>query len=413
MTVYTTKWWVNADSVSTTWPAVPRVGLLPNRFTARTGERMTGCEQNRAYSLQFSSRRRLMVGLLVLAFAAPACRPERVETRDRVPGRGTGSKSETTIEPQDESLLPGHTEATVTTAAYNGWRCMSFETEGIGDRPRACFSPGYEWFFVLDTSDSSIRVYDRQFQLVQKANNSACFGLPLDRPEDLFADEMFLYVADTRNSRVVVFDRSLSPVWVINTFAPPAKIVVDRQRNVFVMAKDHKVSLVQVISYSGELIGEFGDRVPSYLSNISPLTTISGDIAIDDAGYVYVIYSHYYLVRKYTAEGKLIHSVEIGLGVPGTSLVDLNNPSTSRTHLTGSCSWSESGLAVSVVLPSPHTGANLWSVDILDVSGRHKVRVFIPDIIFPQQSWVIEGSLLILDGVSGKGVFRWDADYEF
>jgi len=103
--------------------------------------------------------------------------------------------------------------------------------------------------FVVDRSNSAIYVLDNQYNYIDTFGNE---GLgKLDTPQGIFVTDEFIYVADSKNQRVAIYDHQLTYVREIGTPDDPTfkqfpedkgyefrplKVTVDRTGRVYVIA---------------------------------------------------------------------------------------------------------------------------------------------------------------------------------
>jgi sugar lactone lactonase YvrE len=145
-----------------------------------------------------------------------------------------------------------------------------------------------------------------------------------------------LYVADTRNGRISVFDKQGTPLSQIgtpspgdqNTFAPPGTL---RDPWGVAIAKDGTVYVadtwnhrVQVFSAEGQFLRGWGgfEQVPSNQPGSPNGFWGPRDITIDPANNVYVADTGNKRIRVYTSDGQFIRNI----GVAGAGPGGLNEP---------------------------------------------------------------------------------------
>ncbi|UVI29076.1 YIP1 family protein [Paenibacillus spongiae] len=97
------------------------------------------------------------------------------------------------------------------------------------------------------------------FNIVEKDENGEEKKVPLSRPEDIFIDSRDqVYVADTGNARIVVFDQWGNHIRTIgkDVLGKPTGVFVDEEGTVYVA--DYRNEKIYMFREDGTLINEFG-----------------------------------------------------------------------------------------------------------------------------------------------------------
>jgi len=167
--------------------------------------------------------------------------------------------------------------------------------------------------YVADSENHRVQVFDRQGHLVRiigkKGKGDGEFLVPTDVAVD---EEGCLYVVDCRNRRVQKFDPNGNYLlqWGSSgrrgdaiQFAVPSGIAVGRSGAVYV--GDAKLGRIQCFDRTGHLLFSFGEkgRGPGRLSRPTYLAT-------DREGNLYVVDSGYVRIQKYDPRGNLLASME-------------------------------------------------------------------------------------------------------
>ncbi len=184
------------------------------------------------------------------------------------------------------------------------------------DSPRDLFVDKNDRVFIADAANDRIIVCNRYLQYVFDidtfTNNQ---GVPdsLDNPQGVFVSDKYIYVADTDNNRIVLFDldgnyadtveEPKADVFPANSIYKPVALAVDDSGRMYIVSS---TTYMGVISIAPD--GEFQGFIGAQKVSISPLeilwrkfqtkeqretttqfiSTEFNNITIDDDGFIYV-----------------------------------------------------------------------------------------------------------------------------
>ncbi len=162
--------------------------------------------------------------------------------------------------------------------------------------------------FVSDGKLHRVLVFDGKHQVINKIDEGLVdpVGLAID------TENRYLYVVDTQQDQVIVFDAdTLKLVRKIGTagknhwlttpgdFGAPSNVALDKDRNVYVT--DTMNNRVEMFDADGKFIGMFGQHGdgPGYLARPK-------GIAIDSDGHIWIADAYQDRVQVFNREGQLL-----------------------------------------------------------------------------------------------------------
>jgi len=178
--------------------------------------------------------------------------------------------------------------------------------------------------FVSDGKLSKVQVFNAKHQVEAQIREGLVdpVGLAIDK------ENRFLYVVDTQQDQVLVYDAdTLKPLRKIGTggkkhtlttpgdFALPTDVAVDKDGNIYVT--DTLNWRVEIFDADGKFISQFGQHCDA----IGCFKRPKG-IAVDSDGHIWVVDTGMALVQAYNRNGDLLGYV----GGPGRNLGQFNDP---------------------------------------------------------------------------------------
>lgn len=198
--------------------------------------------------------------------------------------------------------------------------------------PQGIFVDGKDIVYVADTLNHRIQVFDRNgkhkasFGSYGSANGEFLF------PHDIVVDSKgFIYVADSQNGRVQKFSSKNKFVKSWGSKGPepgqfdgPMYLAIDRSDQIYV--GDSFNQRVQVFDNEGMLLFTVGAKVGMFdAMNPGNLATVSG-LSVDNNGYIYVSDDIVRRIQKFDPEGSFVaewgSSYGGKWGQPGGSAID-------------------------------------------------------------------------------------------
>jgi uncharacterized protein (TIGR03663 family) len=146
--------------------------------------------------------------------------------------------------------------------------------------------------YVADTGNKRVRVYDRNGNWLRDIGSAGTAVGQLDEPSGLaISSDGRLYVADTWNRRVSVFALDGTPLFTFpvrgwyEDLGNRPYLALDESRNLLYVT-DPNAGRVLVYNMTGDCVGSFGQpsKTPTNLTQFDVATGIT----VDDAGNVYV-----------------------------------------------------------------------------------------------------------------------------
>ena len=216
-------------------------------------------------------------------------------------------------------------------------------------------------------------------------------------PADIAINKNLVFIADTENYRVSVFDLDFNYIKSIEVTSKPNRLDVDSENNIYVIYSLPLGPLVHKYSYEGEYLFSFGKRKPEILDKISDPTTIACDLCVNDSDNIVLAYKHYYLVRYYDSKGVITKSLEGDMDTDGLSLESLNNGDTSRRMLLGDIGIYNNKLIAPIVSPKSMEGEDRMSFDIIDTEDNTAANIYLDDQFYLNAVFIIDNKIYLFD----------------
>jgi hypothetical protein len=177
--------------------------------------------------------------------------------------------------------------------------------------------------YHLKPSDHSIAVYDGQMRLKHRIGRAGQTPGELQDPKDFAISRSgAVYVADTGNRRVQIFDRAGQFIGGFQVDYMPRAITVNSQHEILLNRGRCEENIIEVYSPDGKLIRSFGEprridfklltdeELPEdYMKRLTGVLNI-GILDVDQSDNVYIAFESAPILRKYDRFGKLLFEIE-------------------------------------------------------------------------------------------------------
>lgn len=177
--------------------------------------------------------------------------------------------------------------------------------------------------YNLRSSDNSIVVYDSGMRLKYRIGHVGQGPGELQDPRDFaISPSGLVYVADTGNQRVQIFDSAGKFVSGFQVDYAPRAIMVNSRDEVFLNGARYKEHIIDVYSPHGKLLRSFGqprkidfrtltneDLPGEYTKQLAGILN-EGILDLDQDDNVYFAFRSAPLLRKYDRFGKLLFEIE-------------------------------------------------------------------------------------------------------
>ena len=160
------------------------------------------------------------------------------------------------------------------------------------------------------------------------------------------ADEK-IYIADSNNNLVHVFNRSGQYQGVISNLNAPTAVAVDAEGRIYVGNAEFGIDNVEVYASDLSLLGKLGSGNREFLTPVG--------IAIDSAGLIYVVDGRKNVVKVYKAD----RSFEFSFGSPGAADGEFQAPSSIVINEARS----------EILIPDLSLAGNSARVQVFDLNG--------------------------------------------
>jgi hypothetical protein len=253
-----------------------------------------------------------------------------------------------------------------------------FGLEHLGsDQLSVDFSRELRRFYLADRETSALYVLDPDGSILATTSAYGTGPGELREPADIAvsADGM-VYVADSGNYRISVFDADLEYQRSVTVDNRPVRVDVDSIGNIYVVYGMPVGPVVHRFSAVGEYEFSFADRRPAYLRRISELTTGACDICVDGDDNIWLLYNHYYLLRCYSSSGQQLQALEILTPLDELSLSELNDGGNRRRFITSSVEFQSGKLIIPLVGPLPDGRDARYSIDVIRPERAEATRFF-------------------------------------
>jgi len=198
--------------------------------------------------------------------------------------------------------------------------------------PQGIFVDGKDLVYVADTLNHRIQVFDKNGKHKTSFGSYGSENGEFLFPHDIVVDSKgFIYVADSQNGRVQKFSSKNKFVKAWGSKGPepgqfdgPMYLAIDKSDRIYV--GDAFNQRVQVFDNEGTLILTVGAKVGMFdAMNPGNLATVSG-LSVDNNGYIYISDDIVRRIQKYDPEGNFVAEWGSGYsgkwGQPGGSTID-------------------------------------------------------------------------------------------
>ncbi len=209
-------------------------------------------------------------------------------------------------------------------AAYSPYKTVDSKTMGLDiafDAATDLFVDFENRVYIADTTNSRIIVISPKFDEVLFTldtfeNGEGVVNDKLDKPQGVFVNEEYIYVCDTNNERIVMFDRDgnfakiiqrpKSALFGTDSVFMPVAMAVDQYGRIYVVSSQTNQGII-VMDENGTFNGFIGAQKVSYnmfeiiwrrfqtadqrKGSTSFVPTSFNNIAIDEEGFIYVTIS--------------------------------------------------------------------------------------------------------------------------
>lgn len=265
------------------------------------------------------------------------------------------------------------------------------------------YSTERQVFYILDRDSSTVSTMDLDGECRRMYEGFGAGAGELLEPHDMCVRNGLIYIIEYSGEEVMVFDLDMNYVRSVAIPKYPKSVAVDSAGDIYVvLGHPEQEHLIFKKSSTGLPDRSFAERIPPYLGNINPMSTMRSYVTIDPADGVYLSHFHYYLLREYGTDGELRRQAE-GFVERGRDpseslrLSALNTDSTSRWGLVLKPTVADSYLVVPVVMSQTIDGLRYYSFQLVDLSHNTYRSYYLPDMIKPSQVFIIEGSAYVFD----------------
>ncbi|HMN97738.1 MAG TPA: NHL repeat-containing protein [Phycisphaerales bacterium] len=235
--------------------------------------------------------------------AAPSARPFRfgtslgeLEGLDEPADAAFGPDGTLYVVDRDNHRIAGFRSPWARIAADPGGRLapdFSFGSFGSGPGefrfPEGIATDANGWIFVSDTGNHRVQVFDRSGGFIRQWGERGSKREAFNRPLGIAADSIWVYVADSGNDRVQVFDKDGRFVTILGGpgsgeggLRRPTGVAVDRGDTVVIADSDN--NRIVVFDKAGRFRRHWGDFGPfaGLLDAPTGVTLFGGDVFVAD-----------------------------------------------------------------------------------------------------------------------------------
>jgi hypothetical protein len=167
-------------------------------------------------------------------------------------------------------------------------------------------------FYIADSKTLKILKFDQSGKFIKEAGRKGQGPGEFQYPREIVLDNNAnVYVLDTGNGRISIFDREFQYVKSFQALAGFKYFAVDSRRFVYANSLRRifeEDKLIEVLDGNGQPIRSFGKRIRFANNTPSHNDTL---LAIGEDKYLFVLWRNINILRKYSLAGNLIHESKI------------------------------------------------------------------------------------------------------